>query len=113
MRTAYPVVIEDDEATLRRVARRVRGRPTAVRLQAPRLLKCGAARRRGAYATLVGLSPRQVARWGATYQQEGVAGLLREPTWPGKTPRLTPAALADLERVMAAGRSATLNEAQA
>lgn len=113
MRTHYPVVITEDEPTLRRVERQVRGRPTAVRVQALRLLKSGAARSLGACATLVGHSPRQVARWWALYRQEGLAGLLREPTYPGKTPRLTPAALADLKTAMSAGQIATLKDTQA
>src|SRR5829696_9851515 len=113
MRTDYPGVITDDEATLRRVERRMRGRPTAIRVQALRLLKSGTARSLAACATLVGHSPRQVARWWATYRREGLDGLLREPTFPGKTSRLHPAALADLEAVMAEGRIATLKDAQA
>lgn len=39
--------------------------------------------------------------------------MLREPTYPGKTPRLTPHALAALEAAMAAGQIATLKDAQA
>jgi transposase len=113
MRTDYPAVITEDEATLRRVERARRGRPTAVRVQALRLLKSGAARSLGACARLVGHSPRQVARWWATYRREGLAGVLREPTYPGKTSRLTPAALADLQAAMSAGRIATLKDAQA
>ncbi len=113
MRTDYPVVITEDETTLRRVERQVRGRPTAVRVQALRLLKSGVACSLGACATLVGHSPRQVARWWALYRTEGLAGLLRAPTYPGKTSRLTPEALADLEAVMNAGQIATLKEAQA
>jgi transposase len=113
MRTDYPSIIAEDEPTLRRVERQVRGRPTAIRMQALRLLKSGAARSLDACARLVGHSPRQVARWWATYRREGLAGLLREPTYPGRTPRLTTQALADLEAVMAAGQIATLKEAQA
>lgn len=112
MRTDYPGVITDDEPTLRRVERQVRGRPSAVRVQALRLLKSGVAQSLQACATLVGHSPRQVARWWATYRREGLDGLLREPTYPGRPPRLTEAALADLEAVMAAGQIATLNDAQ-
>jgi transposase len=112
MRTDYPHVIAEDLTTLRRTERRVRGRPTAVRVQALRLLKSGAARSLDACATLVGHSPRQVARWWALYRREGLDGLLREPTFPGKTSRLNPAALADLEAVMAEGRIATLKDAQ-
>ncbi len=113
MRTDYLSVITDDEATLRRVERQVRGRPTAVRVQALRLLKSGVARSLAGCASLVGHSPRQVARWWATYRQEGLDGVLREPTFPGKTSRLSPAALTDLEAVMAEGRIATLKDAQA
>lgn len=113
MRTDYPHVITEEEPTLRRVERRVRGRPTVVRVQALRLLKSGAARSLDACAKLVGHSPRQVARWWATYRRDGLDGLLREPTYPGRRPRLTTAALVDLERVMAAGQIATLKDAQA
>lgn len=65
MRTDYPLVITEDEATLQAVERQARGRPTAVRVQALRLLKSGMARSLDACARLVGHSPRQVARWWA------------------------------------------------
>lgn len=113
MRTDYALVITEDEAALRREERRLRGRPTAVRVRALRLLKGRAARTLGSCADLVGHSPRQVARWWATYRREGLAALLREPTHPGKAPRLTPEALADLEAAMAEGRIATLKDARA
>lgn len=113
MRTDYPRVIREDETTLRRVERHVRGRPTAIRVQALRLLKSGAASSLQRCADLVGHSPRQVARWWATYQQDGLDGLLREPTYPGKTPRLTLEALVDLEAMMVTGQIATLKDAQA
>lgn len=112
MRTDYALVITDDEAALRREERRLRGRPTAIRVRALRLLKGGAARTLGACAELVGHSPRQVARWWSLYRREGLAGLVREPAYPGKASRLTPEALADLEAAMAAGRIATLKDAQ-
>jgi transposase len=113
VRTDYPLAITEDEASLRREERRLRGRPTAVRVRALRLLKGGAARTLGACADLVGHSPRQVARWWATYRREGLPGLLREPTHPGRTARLTPEARGDLEAAMAAGQIATLKDAQA
>ena len=113
MRTDHPLVITEDEATLRRVERRVRGRPTAVRVQALRLLKSGTASSLQRCADLVGHSPRQVARWWALYRQEGLAEVLREPVFPGKRPQLTPEALADLQAVMGAGHIATLKDAQA
>ncbi len=112
MRTDYPRVITEDEPMLRRRERRVRGRPTAVRVQALRLLKSGTARSLADCAHLVGHSPRQVARWWATYQREGLEALLRERHFPGRPSRLTPSALGDLERVMAAGQIATLKDAQ-
>jgi transposase len=113
VRTNYPTAIMEDEAALRAVERRVRGRPTAVRVQALRLLKSGAARSLAACARLVGHSPRQVARWWTTYRHEGLDALLREPARPGKASRLTPEAAADLERAMAEGAIATLKDAQA
>ena len=113
MRTDYPTVITEDEATLRRLERQVRGRPTAVRVQALRLLKSGMAPSLERCAQLVGHSPRQVARWWARYRHEGLVGLLREPAHPGKTSRLTPEARRDLERVMGEGQMATLKDVQA
>ena len=56
MRTDYPSVITEDEATLRRVERQVRGRPTAVRVQALRLLQSGVAQSLDGCAALVGHS---------------------------------------------------------
>jgi transposase len=113
MHTDYLDMIREDEAALRQMERRVRGRPTAIRVQALRLLKSGAARSLAECARLVGHSPRQVARWWAIYRREGLDGVLREPSYPGRPPRLTAPALADLERVMATGQIATLKEAQA
>ena len=58
MRTDYPSVIAEDLPTLRQWERRGRGRPTAVRVHALRLLKSGAASSLDRCATLVGHSPR-------------------------------------------------------
>ena len=113
MRTDYPAVITEELAHLTTLERSLRGRPTAVRVQALRLLKGGVARSLAACAAVVGHSPRQVARWWATYRREGLPALLREPRYPGKTARLTPEALAGLEAAMAAGQIATLKQAQA
>jgi transposase len=113
MRTDYRQLITENEATLRQMERRVRGRPTAIRVQALRLLKSGAARSLAACASLVGHSPRQVARWWATYRHEGVTGVLRERHSPGRPPRLSAAALTALQAVMATGQIATLKDAQA
>jgi transposase len=112
MRTDYPAVIAEDEAALRRMERRLRGRPTAARVQALRLLKGGVARSLGACAGLVGHSERQVARWWAAYRAGGLEAVVQERPRRGRRPRLTPEALADLRAAMAAGRIATLKDAQ-
>lgn len=113
MRTDYPISITEEATTLRQMERALRGRPTAVRVQALRLLKSGVARSLDACATLVGHSPRQVARWWATYRAAGLDALVRERPRLGKVSRLTPVALADLETAMTAGQIATLKDAQA
>lgn len=113
MRTDYPTLITEAETTLGQMERALRGRPTAARVQALRLLKSGLARSLAACATLVGHSPRQVARWWATYRAEGLDALVRERPRRGKVSRLTPAALADLETAMTVGQIATLKDAQA
>ena len=112
MRTAYPSVIGESEQELAAWERRRRGRPAAARVRMLRLLKAGAAATLGACAPLVGYSPRQLARWWATYRDGGLGALTREPTRPGKASRLTPAALAALEGEMRAGRIGTLEEAR-
>ena len=112
MRTDYPTVIAEDLTTLHQLERRLRGRPTAARVQALRLLKGGVARSLGACADLVGHSPRQVARWWATYRREGLDALLRERPQLGKVSRLTADALDGLQAAMAAGQIATLKDAQ-
>jgi transposase len=113
MRTDYPTVISEDLPSLHRLERSLRGQSTAVRVQALRLLKSGVARTLAACASLVGHSPRQVARWWATYRREGLTALLRERPRRGKVSRLTPEALADLQAAMATGAIATLQDAQA
>jgi transposase len=112
MRTDYPTVITEDLTTLHRRERRLRGRPTAVRVRALRLLKSGAARNLEACARLVRHSPRQAARWWATYRHEGLEALLRERPRPGKVSRLTAEALTGLKAAMADGQIATLKDAQ-
>jgi transposase-like protein len=103
VRTAYPSVIGESEPELAAWERRLRGRPAAARVRMLRLLKAGAAATLGACAPLVGYSPRQLARWWATYRDGGLGALTREPTRPGKASRLTPAALAELAGEMRAG----------
>ena len=109
MRTDYPVVITEGLATRER---QVRGGPTAVRVQALRLRKSGSATSLAGCATLVGHSPRQVARWWATCRQGGLEALLREQPRPGKVSRLTAEARAGLEAAMAQGQITTLADAQ-
>lgn len=112
MRIAYPDVIAEGEDDLAAAERRLRGRPSAARARMLRLLKGGAAPTLGACAALVGYSPRQLARWWQRYRARGLAGLLEEKPRPGKTSRLTPAALAGLEGQMRAGAIATLEDAR-
>src|SRR5918998_3207537 len=87
MRTDYPRVIAEDLTTLRQRERQLRGRPTAVRVQALRLLKSGVAHSLDACAALVGHSPRQVARWWARYRRGGRGRPPRQPRRAGRTPR--------------------------
>jgi hypothetical protein len=54
--------MSEDKAARRRGEREVRGRPTAVRVQALRLLKSGTTSSLKRCADLIGHSPRQVAR---------------------------------------------------
>ena len=112
MRTAYPAVIVERAAELAAAERRRRGRPAAARVRMRRLLKGGAAPTLGACAALVGSSPRQLARWWQRYRARGLAGLLAEKPRPGKTSRLTPAALAGLEGPLRAGAIAALGDAR-
>src|SRR5918998_3166686 len=87
MRTDYPRVIAEDLTTLRQRERQLRGRPTAVRVQALRLLKSGVAHSLDACAALVGHSPRQVARWRARYRRPGARRPPGEAPPRGNTPR--------------------------
>ena len=82
-------VISEDEPTLRRVERRVRGRPTAVRVQALRLLKSGAAQQLGGVRQAGRPQPAPSrALVGDLPAGAGLEALLREPTYPGQaTPR--------------------------
>ena len=78
------------------------------------MLKSGVARQLGGVRQpRRAQSPPSGALVGDLLRREGLDGVLREPTFPGKTSRLSPEALADLEAVMAEGRIATLKDAQA
>jgi transposase len=112
VRTAYPRVIREDVDELAGLERRLRGRPPAARVRMLRLLKAGEAASLGACARLLGYSPRQLARWWATYRAGGLGALTREPTRPGRASRLTAEALAGLEGEMRAGRIGTLEDAR-
>lgn len=112
MRIAYPSAIVESEEELVAAERRLRGRPVAARLRMLRLLKTGAAPSLPTCAPLVGYSPRQLARWWATYRTGGLPALTRERPQPGRVSRLTPAALAGLEDEMRAGAIATLEDAR-
>ena len=112
MRIAYPIEIAETAAELAAAERRLRGRPAAARVRALRLLKGGRAASLGGCAALVGYSPRQMARWWATYRAGGLAALTRERPRPGEASRLTAEALAGLEAAMRAGAIATLEDAR-
>ena len=112
MRTDYPTVITESLEELRVAERRVRGARVAPRARMLILLKTGTAATLAACAALLGFSPRGVARWWATYQHTGLAGLLQERPHPGRPSRLRADALAGLEAVMATGAITTLVDAQ-
>src|SRR5512134_3588235 len=81
MRTDYPGVIVEDEPTLPRVERQVRGRPTAIRVQALRLLKSRAARSLAECATVVG--PLSAHGTGGGAARADVSGQDAAPDGPG------------------------------
>lgn len=112
MRTDYPTVITEPIEELRAAELRVRGQRVAPRARMLLLLKTGQTPTLASCAAVLGFHPRCVARWWATYRQDGVAGLLQERPRPGRRPRLTPAALAGLEEVMTTGAIATRKDAQ-
>lgn len=112
MRTDYPRVITESTAELQAAEHRVRGERVAPRARMLVLLKSGSAVTLTDCAELLGFSPRCVARWWATYRQDGLAALLVQRPRRGRPPRLSAAALAGLEAVMATGAIATLKDAQ-
>jgi hypothetical protein len=101
MRTDYPSVIAEDLPTLRQWERRVRGRRRCA------CTRCGCSRveRPAVWTCVPPWSATVHGKWraGARSIGAGLKGLLREPTYPGKTSRLMPEALADLAVVMSAG----------
>lgn len=112
MRTDYPTAITESVEELRAAEQRVRGDRVAPRARMLVLLKTGVTPTLAACAEALGFSPRCVARWWATYRQEGLTALLRQRPRRGRQPRLTASALAGLEGVMASGAIATLKDAQ-
>ena len=112
MRTDYPTVITESVDELRAAEQRVRGERVAPRARMLVLLKTGQTPTLASCAALLGFSPRCVARWWATYQRAGLAGVLQQRPRPGRRPRLTAAARAGLEAEMTTGAIATLRDAQ-
>lgn len=112
MRTDYARVITESVAELRAAEQGVRGSRVAPRARMLVLLKTAATPTLADCAAVLGYSPRGVARWWATYRQDGLVGLLRERPRRGRPPRLTDEALAGLEAVMATGAITTLRDAQ-
>ena len=108
----YDDLISESTDDLRRLERRHRRSPVAVRIKMLRLLKDGAYRSRRALATALGYSERQLHRWFETYRRDGLDALLRYETSRGSRERITPKAWTALEAEMKAGRIETLKAAQ-
>jgi hypothetical protein len=66
MRIAYPMRIVESEAELAALEKRLRGPPTAPRVQLLRLLKSGTVSSVLACAPVLGYSRTQLQRWWAT-----------------------------------------------
>jgi len=112
MRTNYLRIIRQDPAQLQECERPRRGPPFASRVRLLRLLKTGQAGSLPEAAALLGYSTVQVTRWWACYRQRGLAGLLKQPTRPGRPSQLTAAAWRGLEHEMRAGRITRLEDAR-
>ncbi len=112
MRVDYKPRIAESEEELLDLEQQQRGRRTAVRIQVLRLLKSGKVQSLRAAARLVGYGYRQVQAWWYLYRDGGMAALLQLKPHLGKRSRLTEEAFAALAAEMAAGRIATLKDAQ-
>jgi transposase len=111
-RIDFAVAIVESDEELGTLERRLRGRPTQVRVQLLRLLKRGQARSLRAAAPVIGYSLRQVSRWWASYREQGLAAMLQTRPRPGRQARMSAAAWAGLEQAMARGEIATQRDAQ-
>jgi transposase len=112
MRTDYSQTITESVEDLARHERALRGHAPQARVRMLRLLTAGTAASLPMCAPLVGYSLRQLNRWWARYQAQGLTGLLADKPRPGTTSKLTPAAYAALEEQMRAGQVARLEDAR-
>jgi transposase len=113
MRIDYRQAITESEVELAALEQHLRGRRTGVRVRLLRLLKGGQVSSLRAAAPLLGYRQRQLQTWWGLYKRGGLEALTHEKPRPGKSSRLTAAAYRGLEQQMAAGRVATLRNAQA
>jgi putative transposase len=112
VRVDYTGLIAESEEELRELEQQHRGKRTAVRIQALRLLRSGQVSSLRAVAPLVGYSYRQVQQWWYCYRDGGMEGLLHLKPHLGKPSRLTEEAFTALAAEMAAGKIATLKDVQ-
>lgn len=97
-------MLEAQERKLRRSA-------VSYRVRMLRLLKSGECRSVAASAEQLGYSLRQCQRWFKSYQEEGLAALVKFEQ-PRRSERMTPTAWDALEGAMKAGEVATLKQAR-
>ena len=108
----YPDQIQESVATLLAQERRLRSSAVADRVKMRRLLKSGRYRSQRQLAPLLGHSDRTLRRWWQRYQQQGLAGLLKNQGRGGRRESMTAEARQGLETAMHAGQIATLEEAR-
>jgi transposase len=112
MHIDYPARISESLETLENYEHELRGKRPVERIRMLRLLKTRQATTRQQCADLLGYSHRQVSRWWAQYQQEGLDDLLRLAPAHGRRGRMTAEAWQDLQEQMKTGQIARLQDAQ-
>ncbi len=108
----YPKVIQESDAELAALERRLAGRRPAARIKMLRLLKSGSVPSLRQAAERMGHSVSQVNRWWDWYQQHGVAGLVTMKPRLGKRPWVSPEVWAALAEELTAGRIVRLEDAR-
>jgi transposase len=112
MHINYPARISEPLETLESREHELRGKRPVERIRMLRLLKTRQAGTLQQCADLLGYSHRQVSRWWAQYQQEGIDDLLRLAPAHGRRGRMTAQAWQDLQEQMKTGQIARLQDAQ-